>query len=562
MVCVRSFNRLPVVLCLLVMMALLIVPCAADTAMQQYDQTDLRGGDYFHAESSIYDPGTCAQECLEDSRCIGSTYVKPGIQGQYAVCWLKDKAWTKQPNVNTVSFVKMTMQELDQTDLYGADDYRVDWPLDPKMTPQWCSDYCLSKEPCVAATFVKAGTIKGPNPICYLKKAGYDEYRNPSTISFKKIDPSTSFGSSNPTGGGSWESCAPSFEATPLSGAAPLTVTFTDTSPGSRSWVWNFDNTGDPESYVKNPTHTYTSPGVYSVELTIGCTLNLNSITKENLISVGEGSLDVSSTPSGAAIYVDDVYKGVTPLTVTQPPGEHAVRLTKAGYEEHSETVTVTSGQTGRISATLVPQAATTGSLSLTSNPSGARVTLDGGRTGTTPWVTDVSAGSHTLVFSLPGYLDATATVTVQGGDTATYNAVLQKGTGSTTGGGSISVASVPSGATISLDGVPKGVTPTTLQGIPAGSHALALSLPGYETYRRNVDVAEGETSSYVANLIKTGWTTGMTTSPTGRWTDTYPTSDDWDDDDNDDDMPGFVGIGAVIALAAVFLLVAKRSVS
>jgi len=52
----------------------------------------------------------------------------------------------------------------------------------------------------------------------------------------------------------------------PLSGKAPLKVTFTETSKGSpTSWKWDF---GDGKySTEKSPTHTYSSAGTYTVKL-------------------------------------------------------------------------------------------------------------------------------------------------------------------------------------------------------------------------------------------------------------------------------------------------------
>jgi PKD repeat protein len=63
-----------------------------------------------------------------------------------------------------------------------------------------------------------------------------------------------------------------SFNAAPLSGTAPLTVTFTDTSTNSpTAWAWDFDDPGSSganTSTLQNPTHTFADPGSYVVELT------------------------------------------------------------------------------------------------------------------------------------------------------------------------------------------------------------------------------------------------------------------------------------------------------
>ena len=56
------------------------------------------------------------------------------------------------------------------------------------------------------------------------------------------------------------------FAGVPTSGTAPLTVTFTDNSTNSpTSWNWSF---GDgATSGTRNPVHTYTTAGTYTVSL-------------------------------------------------------------------------------------------------------------------------------------------------------------------------------------------------------------------------------------------------------------------------------------------------------
>lgn len=56
------------------------------------------------------------------------------------------------------------------------------------------------------------------------------------------------------------------FTASPDSGVAPLTVTFTDQSTGATSWSWDFGD-GDT-STSQNPIHIYSATGLYEVSLT------------------------------------------------------------------------------------------------------------------------------------------------------------------------------------------------------------------------------------------------------------------------------------------------------
>lgn len=62
-------------------------------------------------------------------------------------------------------------------------------------------------------------------------------------------------------------SVAADFTASPTTGVGPLAVQFTDASVGATSWSWSFGDTAT--SAEQNPLHTYTTPGVYSVTLSI-----------------------------------------------------------------------------------------------------------------------------------------------------------------------------------------------------------------------------------------------------------------------------------------------------
>jgi len=77
------------------------------------------------------------------------------------------------------------------------------------------------------------------------------------------------------------------FNATPVSGYAPLTVAFTDQSTLSiTAWNWSF---GDGNfSSVQNPTYIYSSPGNYSVSLIVTNVSGSSTLTKNDYIWVTE----------------------------------------------------------------------------------------------------------------------------------------------------------------------------------------------------------------------------------------------------------------------------------
>jgi hypothetical protein len=53
---------------------------------------DRPGSDYSSFVLPDGDPGACAAACAADGRCVAWTFVKPGIQAQQAMCWLKSAA--------------------------------------------------------------------------------------------------------------------------------------------------------------------------------------------------------------------------------------------------------------------------------------------------------------------------------------------------------------------------------------------------------------------------------------------------------------------------------------
>ena len=74
------------------------------------------------------------------------------------------------------------------------------------------------------------------------------------------------------------------FTGTPTSGAAPLTVAFTDTSVGSpTSWSWTFGDGGT--STAQNPSHVYNSAGSFTVSLTATNAQGSDGETKTNYIT-------------------------------------------------------------------------------------------------------------------------------------------------------------------------------------------------------------------------------------------------------------------------------------
>ncbi|MFQ6057068.1 MAG: PEGA domain-containing protein, partial [Methanosarcinales archaeon] len=199
-------------------------------------------------------------------------------------------------------------------------------------------------------------------------------------------------------------------------------------------------------------------------------------------ITIPSGSLSISSIPSGANVYVDENYKGTTPLSVDNVlSGSHTVKVTKVGYNDEIKAVSVGAGQTINLDIVLIPQ---TGSISVYSNPSGASVYLDGSYKGTTPiTIPNVPIGSHTVLLKKSDYHEVSKTINVKSDQTAYISESLILQTGS------IKISSDPIGAEVYFDGTYKGKTPITITKVSIGTHTLVLKKFGYADWSQSVNI-------------------------------------------------------------------------
>ena len=107
-------------------------------------------------------------------------------------------------------------------------------------------------------------------------------------------------------GGGVCSATTASFTASPTSGLAPLTVTFTNLSTGATNYSWVF---GDGKSSTAtNAANTYSNAGSYTVSLTAIGPSGTNSFTNNNYIVVTNAA-PVANFAAGPT-------NGMAPLTV------------------------------------------------------------------------------------------------------------------------------------------------------------------------------------------------------------------------------------------------------
>jgi hypothetical protein len=205
----------------------------------------------------------------------------------------------------------------------------------------------------------------------------------------------------------------PGFTTNVTEGYAPLVVRVTDTSLRTRTDItrltyW-FDNTHS--SNERNTVFTYTTPGTYTINQTVW----------KDCVQLG----NINYTPASRQIKVN-------PLTADIPVNETnagpKTTITGAGPAAPAPAVINTTPESVMTTspAQMVVGVTGTGTLSVSSEPSGAKVFVDDVLRGTSPAdVPDLSPGAHTLRFEREGYENMTMAFSIRGGQTTTLSTSL-----------------------------------------------------------------------------------------------------------------------------------------
>lgn len=223
------------------------------------------------------------------------------------------------------------------------------------------------------------------------------------------------------------------------------------------------------------------------------------------------GGISISSSPSGAEIWIDEVKQLdtnnqplITPATVTNlSPTSYDITLKLSGYIDYDNTIGITAGQTSHLSVSLMQAPILIGNVNFTTIPDGASIFIDdqqqlGKFTPTT--ITDIPIGSHTFTLRYPGRNNATGAITVIGGTTS-YVYVDMSIVSPTEG--SISISSIPQDADIYIDNILYSTkTPTTIDNLAQNVYTIVLKKSGYNDYTTMISAIVGQTISINITLV------------------------------------------------------------
>jgi serine/threonine protein kinase len=185
------------------------------------------------------------------------------------------------------------------------------------------------------------------------------------------------------------------------------------------------------------------------------------------------GTLVITTNPAGARAVVDGQPRGTTPLTIALPVGTHRVELLGAGAPR-AIPVTIAAGMQVAQYIDLPAESAPLGQLQVRTEPTGARVIVDGSLRGTSPvLVSDLAPGDHTVVLETSlGSVKQNVTVGV--GTTASLVVPLGAQSGAVLASGWIAVSS-PLAVQVYERGRFLGTSYGNRILLPAGTHEIDL---------------------------------------------------------------------------------------
>lgn len=154
---------------------------------------------------------------------------------------------------------------------------------------------------------------------------------------------------------------------TPYAGDSDIYGTIVSWSPTSITCTFPL-NSHTPVQYDLWVNSPFTAHGTYFAEdvavlrdalklypgTVVAATTTTSAVTPPSTPVPGNGNIVVSSFPSGAHVYIDNVYKGLTPLTIENVEnGRHTVLVRLTGYRDWTTNVVI-YGDSETLSAKLV----------------------------------------------------------------------------------------------------------------------------------------------------------------------------------------------------------------
>lgn len=217
----------------------------------------------------------------------------------------------------------------------------------------------------------------------------------------------------------------------------------------------------------------------------------------EEVITPGKGVLNLTSLPTGATVYDNDVVIGNTPFSGELTAGSHDMRLSLSGFQDYAWLQTINDQETHAFHHDLVPLLPTTGTVNVTTDPTNCAVHIDNITVGYSPWSGEVEEGTHEFRVNTGGYYAQMWQETIVAGQTHNIHRVLDP---AAVAQGTVTITSTPDGAAFYVDNAFIGNTSWSGL-VDAGTHTFKLTAAGHEDEVFSYTVVDGGTHTIHKDL-------------------------------------------------------------
>ena len=190
--------------------------------------------------------------------------------------------------------------------------------------------------------------------------------------------------------------------------------------------------------------------------------------------------INIVVKPADAQIYIDDKLQNKSAIQVSA--GEHKVRIVKEGYQTIEENITVAVGKT-LFNYTL--NEVELAKVQISSNPTGAKIYINGLEKGETNKGLFLYPGSYQLKILKSGYLDFEEKITVSSDKQNNFTYNLSKNAGT------LNISVTPSSATILIN---KEKTTQYNIDLTPGKYKIEISESGYYDQSETIEIELGKT--------------------------------------------------------------------
>ena len=188
-------------------------------------------------------------------------------------------------------------------------------------------------------------------------------------------------------------------------------VTIYSTDPNSLILIdGTYYDSGTWRGKIEEGTHTISAQKVNHTTVSQTITVKKGETRSFTLDSPKPiyGALNITTTPPGVDVYIDNKYMGQTPYYTSEIIiGSHSIGLKKEDYNSITENINITKNQTTSLNKTLTNFYSTI----LRSYPTNANIYVNGVYYGETPSYISKTAGSYKITAKKDGYYNSSKTI-------------------------------------------------------------------------------------------------------------------------------------------------------